>query len=94
MAILDEVKISLRIKTNAFDNEIQNYIESCYLDLEIAGVRTDDEIKKEAIFKTAIITYCRLKFGSPSDYDRLKLSYDEQKAQLKSSSKYKKPKNG
>jgi hypothetical protein len=30
----------------------------------------------------AIRTYCRANFGNPSNYDRLKASYDEQKAQL------------
>lgn len=38
--------------------------------------------------KQAIITYCRLNFGTPDDYDRLKASYDEQRAQLKVSSEY------
>lgn len=34
------------------------------------------------IITKAIITYCKMSFGLPEDYDRLKRSYDEQKAQL------------
>jgi hypothetical protein len=30
----------------------------------------------------AIVTYCKLNFGEPDNYDKLKESYDEQKAQL------------
>jgi hypothetical protein len=36
----------------------------------------------------AVATYCRLHFGSPEDYDRLKSSYDEQKGQLITASGY------
>lgn len=36
----------------------------------------------------AIITYVRLHFGSPDDYDRLERSYNEQKAQLITASGY------
>ena len=30
----------------------------------------------------AVCTYCRMNLGNPENYDRLKASYDEQKAQL------------
>ena len=30
----------------------------------------------------AVITYCKANFGEADEYDRLKASYDEQKAQL------------
>ena len=36
----------------------------------------------------ALITYVRLNFGSPADYDRLKASYDEQKGQLRETAAY------
>ena len=36
----------------------------------------------------ALITYARLHFGSPDDYDRLERSYNEQKAQLQMASGY------
>lgn len=36
----------------------------------------------------AVITYCRVHFGSPDDYDRLKASYDEQKAQMQMATGY------
>lgn len=78
--MLNAVKMALRITTDAFDNEISGLIESARLDLRVAGVVLPAEL--DALVQTAIITYCRLHFGQPDDYDRLKRAYDEQKAQL------------
>lgn len=78
--MLDAVKMALRITTNAFDSEISGLIEAARLDLRVAGVVLPAEL--DALVRTAIITYCRLHFGQPDDYDRLKRAYDEQKAQL------------
>lgn len=84
--MLDKVKLALRITTDAFDSELTDLIEAAQLDLGIAGVVVPAEI--DSIVTRAIITYCRLHFGEPGDYDRLKLSYDEQKAQLSMASGY------
>lgn len=77
---LTAVKTALRITTTAYDSEISTLIDAALLDMEIAGVTNDDDT--DALVLRAIITYCRLNFGQPDDYDRLKASYDEQKAQL------------
>ena len=78
--MLDKVKLALRITTNAFDSELNDLISAAQLDLGIAGVVILDEI--DAIVSRAVITYCKLHFGEPDEYDRIKASYDEQKAQL------------
>ena len=77
---LTAVKTALRITTNAYDSEISTLIDAALLDMGIAGVTNDDDT--DALVLRAIITYCRLNFGQPDDYDKLKASYDEQKAQL------------
>lgn len=77
--MLEKVKLALRIKSNAFDGDILDLIDAALDDLGIAGVlRTPHE----PLVQRAVVTYCRANFGSPSDYDNLKKSYDEQKAQL------------
>lgn len=86
MDILSAVKMALRISTNAFDMQLQDLVEAAKLDLGIAGVVLPSTI--DAIVRTAIITYVRLHFGQPDDYDRLKRSYDEQKAQLSTATGY------
>lgn len=80
MAIIDKVKTALRITTNAYDDELTDLIAAAQVDLQIAGVVIPAEL--DAIVKRAIVTYCKMNFGLPDDYDRLKRSYDEQKAQL------------
>ena len=83
--MLDNCKTAMRITTDAYDDEILGYINAAELDLGIAGVvygEVDDLVQK------AVITYVRLSFGNPPNYDRLKASYDEQKAQLQTATGY------
>ncbi len=84
--MLEKVKMALRISTDAFDSEMNDLIESAKLDLGIAGVVLPPTI--DALVTRAIITYCKMSFGIPEDYDRLKASYDEQKAQLATATGY------
>ena len=87
--MLDLVKMALRITTDAFDNELQQLIDSALIDLGFGGaiseVLTEDG---DPIVEQAVITYCKMNFGLPEDYDRLKRSYDEQKAQLGTATGY------
>lgn len=78
--MLESVKLALRVTTAAYDDELESLIEAAKLDLGIAGILLLGEI--DALAKRAIITYCKMNFGSPDDYERLKRSYDEQKAQM------------
>ena len=78
--LLNKVKVSLRIVTTAFDSEITDLINAALLDLQIAGVSETE--MTDALIIRAATTYVRMHFGQPDDYDRLKASYDEQKAQL------------
>ena len=88
--MLEKVKRALRITTTAFDSELTDLIEAAKLDLGIAGVvvptTTDSDL--DDLIRKAIITYCKLNFGEPDQYDRLKRSYDEQKAQLSMATGY------
>lgn len=81
MAILDDVKVALRVSTNAFDSEITDLISAAQTDMKLAGI-TVTTSTTDPLIKRAVITYCRCNFGQPDDYDRLKESYDEQKAQM------------
>lgn len=84
--ILDDVKTALRIKTDAFNRELESLIVAAKLDLGIAGIESTDDV--DELIKRAIITFCKMSFGIPEDYDRLKRSYDEQKAQLQTATGY------
>lgn len=78
--LLASVKLALRISTTAFDSEISDLISAALLDLGVAGVVVPEPV--DSLVRKAVITYCKMSFGQPDEYDRLKRSYDEQKAQL------------
>ena len=96
--MLEKVKLALRITTDAFDEELRGLIAAAALDLGIAGVvipevsdesdESDGTDELNALIVRATITYCKMAFGLPEDYDRLKKSYDEQKAQLSNATGY------
>ena len=70
--MLDQVKLALRISTTAYDSELTYLIEAAKLDMGIAGVVLPEDT--DALVTRAIITYCKMSFGLPEDYDRLKRS--------------------
>jgi len=84
--MIAKVKKALRITTSAFDDEIQQLIEAAKMDMRVAGVIyiSDDD----PLIIQAVITYCKYHFGEPNNPEKLKTSYDEQKAQMVSNSNY------
>lgn len=83
--LLEKAKLTLRVMTDDFDDEINDLISAGEADLATAGV-TFEEI--DDLVWRAISTYVRMNFGNPDNYERLKKSYDEQKAQLSMRSGY------
>ena len=73
-------KLAARITTHAYDGQIEDLLDTALLDLGVAGVVIPEEMNK--LVRQACITYFLMHFGDPDNYDRLKASYDEQKAQL------------
>ena len=88
MDFLDTVKMALRITTDVFDDELVLLILAGAKDLGIAGVDIESLSDEDPLVARALITYCKANFGLPDDYDRLKASYDEQKAQLSNATGY------
>lgn len=86
VTMLEKVKTALRITTEAYDDELTDLISAAEADLGIAGVVIPATITP--IVTKAVITYCKMSFGLPEDYDQLKRSYDEQKAQLSNATGY------
>lgn len=90
MALLDKTKVALRVTTNAFDDEITDLINAALADLGIVDIKPELLTASDPLplVQRAVMTYCRLHFGEPDDYERLKESYDEQKSQLLMNSAY------
>lgn len=79
---LKAVKLAARIVTDAFDSEITRLINAALLDLNVAGVDGENVLLTNPLVLTAVATYVKMHFGEPDEYERLKASYDEQKAQM------------
>ena len=93
MALLDDVKVACRVPSAAFDTELTDLMTSAFSDLGISDIKAsmlEVSDSPDPLIKQAVITYCKMNFGFQSDsfYNRLKASYDEQKAQLLMSSGY------
>lgn len=90
MALLDKCKMAMRVVTTAYDDEINEYINAAKLDLHVAGVivSTTTTTPNDALIDKAIMTYVRMSFGAPANYDKLKTAYDEQKATLMNATGY------
>lgn len=78
--LVAKAKLARRIKTTEFDPQIADLLEAAMLDLGVAGVEVPESL--DLLVTQAAITYFLMNFGEPDEYDRLKRSYDEQKAQL------------
>ena len=90
MALLDEVKLSLRVKTDAFNEEIQSLIEAAKLDLYNAGINIPEEPEEpDSLLKQAIKTYCRINFGNYEKAEDLRKAYNSLVIKLQVAEGYK-----
>lgn len=79
--MLEKIKQSLRIKNNAFNDEIMDLINACKKDLETAGVKNIDE--EDSLIIQAVKTYCKANYGLDNkDSEKYQASYEIQKQKL------------
>lgn len=89
--LLNDVKTALGLTGEEFDATVTDLIDSAKADMGITDIDVETLLDTNPLYKRAIITYCRMNFsifGVPDGYDRLKASYDEQKAQMLMASGY------
>jgi uncharacterized phage protein (predicted DNA packaging) len=80
MALIDDVKLSLRIKNIIFDDELTPLIEACKIDLKLAGVNVINDT--DPLIKRAVILYTKANFGNNPDSEKYFLSYNMLKNSL------------
>lgn len=85
--ILAKAKLALRITTAAFDEEIGDLIDAAFDTLKTRGVLIDRNSVRPMELR-AILTYVKLNFGEPEHASRLKASWEEQMAQLMTTTGY------
>src|SRR5690606_30985772 len=90
VALIDDVKLALRITSSAFDKEVEDLINAARQDLILSGVsqnKAQDE--NDPLIKRAITVYCKAHFGFDNpEAERFAKSYDMLKAHLTLSQEY------
>lgn len=88
--MLDKVKNALRVKTAAFDDEIQDLIDACKADLRLVGVNVQEDTPAEGkeatagdpLITRAIVLYAKANFGYSEDSEKYRAAYDYLKCSL------------
>ena len=88
--MLDKVKNALRVKTAAFDDEIQDLIDACKADLRLVGVNVPEDTPAEGkeaaagdpLITRAIVLYAKANFGYSEDSAKYRAAYDYLKCSL------------
>lgn len=86
--MLELVKLALRIKSTAYDAEIETLIESARADMRASGIDTPDVAPggetHEPQTQEAIIMYCKAHFGyeDNASAERFERAYQQRKLML------------
>jgi hypothetical protein len=87
MALIDDVKLALRITSADFDGEVQGLINAALDDLRLSGVV--NPLETDSLIRRAVITYCKAHFGYDNpEAERFSRSYDMLKMHLTLSAEY------
>lgn len=75
---MDDVKVALRVNSDATDSEIRSLINAALSDMERVGVKSDclNELTIDPIAKSAVILFCKARYGyDNSEASRFEESY-------------------
>jgi hypothetical protein len=87
MALIDNIKLSLRKKSAAFDTEIMDLIDSCKADLKLGGI--DKISESDPLTAHAIKLYCKGNYGYDEDTEKFMRAYENLKIAMALSGEYK-----
>ena len=89
MALLDDVKKSLRVTSVAFDTEISDLISAATTELSNVGIKVTLKGTDDPLIKRAITLYCKANFGYDNpESERFNLSYEMLKIHMSMSGDY------
>lgn len=89
--MLEKVKAALRVKTTAFDGEIEGLIAASLADLRLVGVNIpeteppaegEEPTAGDPLIERAIILYAKANFGYTDDGEKYQRAYDYLKCSL------------
>ena len=78
--MLETIKLSLRINNDVYNTEINNLINACKKELELAGIASSNIKDSDTMIIQAITYYCKANFGYDNpDAERYRLAYESLK---------------
>ena len=87
--MLNKVKLALRINNDAYDGEINDLIDACKKELELAGIASSNITDTDEMIIQTVVSYCKAFFGfDNSDAERYIRSYESLKTFLCSNTDY------
>lgn len=78
--MLEKVKLALDYSDSTYDSELTNLINAALLDLGIAGLTDIDET--DPLIVLAVITFCKMHFKTPENFNQLAATYHSLKSTL------------
>lgn len=89
MALLDDVKLTLRINNSAYDGEVTDLILAAEADLGLTGILDANITDTDPLIKRAVITYCKAHFGlENADSQKYLMAYEAIRNHLSLSADY------
>ena len=83
MNVLDYIKMTCRVSTDAFDDELNNLIAAACADMRRVGVREEYINAQDALVVTAIGCFCKSRFGMDNaDSEKYFQSYQQMVADM------------
>lgn len=71
--MLEQVKNALRVKAEAFDDEINGLIAACLADLRLVGIQVQED--SDPLIIRAVILYAKANFGYFEDSEKYREAY-------------------
>jgi len=89
MALLDDVKLALRISSASLNTEVADLINAAEEDLQVTAIDETMFDETSPLIKQAIIAYCKANFGyNNPEAERFMSSYESMKRTIALSVKY------
>lgn len=80
--MLNLVKLALRIVTDTFDDELNMLIDDCLSEMKALGIKISELNTDDAQIQSAVVAYCKWKFGDAENKDAFERIYHEKLGQF------------
>lgn len=84
----DDVKLALRISSDAVDQEIQGLVDDCLGELTMLGIYDAETMTNDPQIRTAVICYAKSHYGSGIESDKWANMYQSKVEKLQVAADY------